>query len=186
MKFPCESKCFCLSKFLFWKTLHFLRISTSPYLENSNLLTLQWIKVSWYFHREAYTRLLLHCHKPYSDIFPKGHFAVTSQTFSSFGEKKNCLCFCKKKCGLNEDLYNSEQFTYNVLCQLLLYNDITALLVAHELLAALSNCFKKNKQTLFQPQTRTKYFHTWLASLRCFYYIVFSTVEHKKKKIIFF
>ena len=30
--------------------------------------------------------------------------------------------------------YDSEQFTYNVLCQLLPYNDITTLLVAHELL----------------------------------------------------
>ena len=99
--------------------------------------------------------------------------------------KKKTVCV-KRKCGLNEDLYDSEQFTYNVLCQLLPYNDITALLVAYELLAALSNCFKKKAQTVFQLQTRTKYFHTWMASLRCFYYIVFSTVEHKKKKIIFF
>ena len=108
------------------------------------------------------------------------------RNISSFGEKKTVCVFVKRKRGLNEDLYDSEQFTYNVLCQLLPYNDITALLVAYELLAALSNCFKKKAQTVFQLQTRTKYFHTWMASLRCFYYIVFSTVEHKKKKIIFF
>ena len=163
-----------------WKTLHFLHISTSPYLENSNkAIALQGIKVSWYFYREAYTRLLLQSQTVLGH-FSEGHFAVTSQTIPSFGEKKTVCVFVKRKCGLNEDLYDSEQFTYNVLCQLLPYNDITALLVAHELLAALSN------QTVFQLQTRTKYFHTWLASLRCFYYIVFSTVEHKKRKIIFF
>ena len=71
----------------------------------------------------------------------------------------------------------TEQFTYNVLCQLLPYNDITALLSHMNCFSsASSNCFRKKKS----------YFHTWLASLRCFYYVVFSTVEHKKKTITVF
>ena len=53
--------------------------------------------------------------------FSEGHFAVTSQTIISFREKKIVCVF------VDEDLYDSEQFTYNVLCQLLPYNDITAL-----------------------------------------------------------
>ena len=81
--------------------------------------------------------------------FSEGHFAVTSQTIPSFGEKKTVCVFVKRKCGLNEDLYDSEQFTYNVLCQLLPYNDITALLVAHELFSALSNCFGKKTRLSF-------------------------------------
>ena len=95
------------------------------------LLTLQGIKVSWYFYREAYTRLLLQSQTVLGH-FSEGHFAVTSQTIFSFGEKKTVCVFVKRKRGLNEDLYDSEQFTYNVLCQLLPYNDITALMVAHD------------------------------------------------------
>ena len=76
------------------------------------------------FYREAYTRLSFQSQIVLGH-FSEGHFAVTSQTISSFGEKKP-VCV-KRKCGLNEDLYDSEQFTYNVLCQLIPYNDITAL-----------------------------------------------------------
>ena len=78
-----------------------------------------------------------------------GHLAVTSQT-SLHLVQKTVRVIVKRKCGLNEHLYDSEQFTYNVLCQLLPYNDITALFVAHDM-----NCFllhptvseKKNRQS---------------------------------------
>ena len=58
--------------------------------------------------------------------FCDGHFAVTSQTSLHLVQENVCV-FVKRNGGLNEDLYHSEQFTYNVLCQLLPYNDITAL-----------------------------------------------------------
>ena len=118
--------------------------------------------------------------------FSDGHFAVTSQTSLHLVQKTVCV-FVKRKCGLNEDLYDSEQFTYNVLCQLLPYNDITALLVAHELLSAVSsNCFRTETDSLLTPNSEliisTLGWQVW----DVFNYIVFSTVEHKKKKIIFF
>ena len=83
--------------------------------------------------------------------FFDGHFAGTSQTSHNLVQKTVCV-FVKRKCGLNEDLHDSEQFTYNVLCQLLPYNDITALLVAHELLSALSNCFRKKTRQSFNSK----------------------------------
>ena len=118
--------------------------------------------------------------------FSDGHFAVTSQTSLHLVQKTVCV-FVKRKCGLNEDLYDSEQFTYNVLCQLLPYNDITALLVAHELLSAVSsNCFRTETDSLLTPNSEliisTLGWQVW----DVFNYIVFSTVEHKKKKIIYF
>ena len=66
--------------------------------------------------------------------FSVGHIAVKSQTSINLVQKTVCV-FVKRKCGLNEDLHDSEQFTYNVLCNSYrTINDITALLVAHELL----------------------------------------------------
>ena len=70
--------------------------SISPYLENTNkAIALQGIKVSWYFYREAYTRMLLQSQTVLGHFF-EGHFAVTSQTIPSFGEKKTVCVFVKK------------------------------------------------------------------------------------------
>ena len=106
--------------------------------------------------------------------FSDGHFAVTSQTSLHLVQKTVCV-FVKRKCGLNEDLW---QWTIYVQCitpTLTLqwyYNVVGCTRIAS------SKCFRGKKQTVFQLQTGTKYFHTWLASFHC---IVFSTVEHKKK-----
>ena len=111
------------------------------------LLTLQGIKVSWYFYREAYTRRLLDSHKPDSHIFRRTFRRNISSNISSFGAKK-CLCFCKKKM----------RFKWGPLCQWTIYiscimptlipcNNITALLVAHLLLFI--QLFQKKTQTVF-------------------------------------
>ena len=66
------------------------------------LLTLQGIKVSWYFYREAYTKLLL-VSQTVLGHFSDGHFAVTSQTSFHLVQQTVCV-FLKRKCGLKENL----------------------------------------------------------------------------------
>ena len=101
-----------------WKTLHFLHISTSPYLESSDK-AINFTRNSCFL-----VSLLGSIHKSFTwqsqtVHFSDGHFAVTSQTSLHMVQKTVCV-FVKRKCCLNEDLYDSEQFTYNVLCTTIL------------------------------------------------------------------
>ena len=68
-------------------------ISAHPHIWRSRmkLLTLQGINVSWYFYRQAYTRLLL-VSQTVLRHFSDGHFAVTSQTSLHLGKKTVFLC----------------------------------------------------------------------------------------------
>ena len=131
-------------------------ISAHPHIWRSRikLLTLQGIIVSWYFSRQAYTRLLL-VSQTVLRHFSDGHFAVTSQTSLHLGKK--LFFYVKGKCGLNEDLCGYHMETFSILTgydkcvytEQFTYNVNYSVVVAHELISASSNCFRKKNQTVF-------------------------------------
>ena len=117
--------------------------------------------------------------------FSDGHFAITSQTFLHLVQK-TVRVFVKRKCGLNEDLYDSEQFTYNVLCQLLPHNDITALLIAHELLSASSNCFRERNRQSFNSKLELNISTLDWPIWDVFITLCFRQLNIRRKKTFFF